>query len=201
MSFVVSGTDTDIGKTIFCAGLCGFLGMPYWKPVQSGLDAQTDGDVVAALAGVTILPEAYRLKRPLSPHQSAAEEGVTIDTLSLMPPAGDAVIEGAGGVMVPLRDDTLYIDVFARWKLPVILVARTRLGTINHSLLSLEALRARDIPVHGIAFVGDANDENERIICAKGGVKRLGRLPLIDPLTPENLKTAFAAAFVKSDFI
>ena len=96
--------------------------------------------------------------------------------------------------------DTLYIDVFARWKLPLILCARTRLGTINHTLLSLEALRTRAIPVHGVAFIGDANDESERIICTRGQVKRLGRLPVIDPLTPTRLQAVFAKCFDRSDF-
>lgn len=200
MSFVVSGTDTNIGKTIFCAGLCGFLNLPYWKPVQAGLEPPTDSDVVAELAGGETLPEAYRLKLPASPHQSAVEEGVTIDPASLTPPARDLVIEGAGGLMVPLTDDTLYIDVFARWKLPLILCARTRLGTINHTLLSLEACRSRAIPVHGVAFIGDANEESERIICAKGNVKRLGRLPEIAPLTPARLAAVFAKCFNKADF-
>ena len=200
MSFVVSGTDTNIGKTVFCAGLCGFLNLPYWKPVQAGLDSPTDSEVVAEFGGVETLPETYRLKLPASPHQSAAEEGVAIDPASLIPPARDVVIEGAGGLMVPLTDDTLYIDIFARWKLPLILCARTRLGTINHTLLSLEALRTRAIPVHGVAFIGDANDESERIICAKGQVKRLGRLPVIDPLTPARLQAVFAKCFEKSDF-
>jgi dethiobiotin synthetase len=200
MRFVVSGTDTNIGKTVFCAGLCGFLGLRYWKPVQAGLEPPTDSDVVAAFSGVDILPETYRLKLPASPHQSAAEEGITINPASLTPPDDDVVIEGAGGLMVPLTDDTLFIDVFARWKLPVILCARTRLGTINHTLLSLEALRSRAIPVHGVAFIGDANEESERIICQKGAVKRLGRLPVIDPLTPARLSAVFAKCFSKEDF-
>lgn len=200
MRFVVSGTDTNIGKTVFCAGLCGFLGLKYWKPVQAGLEPPTDSDVVAEFSGVETWPEKYRLKLPASPHQSAAEESIAIDPASLTPPDDDVVIEGAGGLMVPLTDDTLFIDVFARWKLPVILCARTRLGTINHTLLSLEALRSRAIPVHGVAFIGDANEESERIICAKGNVKRLGRLPVIDPLTPARLSAVFAKCFAKEDF-
>ncbi|MDB5733600.1 MAG: bioD [Alphaproteobacteria bacterium] len=198
MKFVVSGTDTDIGKTVFCAGLCGFLNLPYWKPVQAGEPG--DSETVAELSGVETLPEAYRLQRPASPHQAAAEEGITIDPNALTPPDGDMVIEGAGGLMVPLTDHTLFIDVFARWKLPLILCARTRLGTINHTLLSLEALRSRAIPVHGVAFIGEANDESERIICAKGQVKRLGRLPVIAPLTPGRLQAVFAKCFNKADF-
>ena len=149
MRFVVTGTDTDIGKTVFAAGLCGFLNTRYWKPVQAGVPG--DREMVAALAGVETLPEAYRLKLPASPHQSAAAEGITIDPDTLTPPDGDVVIEGAGGLMVPLTRQTLFIDVFARWQIPLILCARTALGTINHTLLSVAAIRARSIPLHGVA--------------------------------------------------
>jgi len=198
MRFVVTGTDTDIGKTVFAAGLCGFLGLRYWKPVQAGVPG--DRETVAALAGVETLPEAWRLKLPASPHQSAAEEGVTIDPDALMPPDGDVVIEGAGGLMVPLTRQTLFIDVFARWRIPVILCARTALGTINHTLLSIAAIRARAIPLQGVAFVGDANLESEAIIAELGQVKRLGRLPPVKPLTRENLRAVFAANFDAKDF-
>jgi len=196
--FVVSGTDTDIGKTVFCAGLAGMLGARYWKPVQAGVPG--DSEIVTELAGVEILPEAWRLKMPASPHQAAADEGITIDPDSLVPPQGPVVIEGAGGLMVPLTRTSLFIDVFARWKLPLILCARTRLGTINHTLLSIEAVRARSIPLHGIAFIGDANPESETIIAEIGQVKRLGRLPLIEPLTAGRLKTVFAQNFSVGDF-
>src|ERR1700759_3426902 len=121
MKFVVSGTDTNIGKTVFCAGLAGLLGARYWKPVQSGTDDSGAGDseTVAALAGVQTLPEAYRLALPASPHQAAAQEDVEIDPARLMPPDGPLVIEGAGGLMVPLTRTTLYLDVFARWQIPL----------------------------------------------------------------------------------
>jgi dethiobiotin synthetase len=198
--FVVTGTDTDIGKTVFAAALAGALQARYWKPVQAGLDAETDSQVAARLAGVETLPEAYRLKMPASPHQAAAEEGVVIDTDALAPPEGSLVIEGAGGLMVPLTRSALYIDVFARWGLPLVLCARTSLGTINHTLLSVEAIRARDIPLHGIAFIGDANKESEGIIIEKSGAKRLGRLPRLDPLNRETLAEAFAASFRLDDF-
>lgn len=198
MRFVVSGTDTNIGKTVFCAGLCGLLGARYWKPVQAGLPS--DSDVVTALSGAEIVPEAYVLKRPASPHQAAAEEGIVIDPDSLVPPDGPVVIEGAGGLMVPLTPATLFIDVFARWKLPLILCAATRLGTINHTLLSIEAVRRRDIPLHGVAFIGEANAESEKIICEIGQVKRLGRLPIIEPLTPGRLTAVFAKTFDAKDF-
>ncbi|MEO5586742.1 MAG: dethiobiotin synthase [Novosphingobium sp.] len=193
--FVVTGTDTGVGKTVVAAALAGHLGVPYWKPVQAGLDDGTDREIVAALSGQQVLPEAYRLTTPCSPHQAAALDGVAIDPARLLPPAGPLVIEGAGGVLVPLSETLLYADLFARWSLPVVLVARTALGTINHSLLSLEALRARDVPIAGIAFVGDENAETERVICAVGQVRRLGRLPWLNPLAAASLRTAFAANF------
>ena len=198
MRFVVTGTDTDIGKTVFAAGLAGLIGARYWKPVQAGEPG--DRETVAELAGVETVPEVYRLKLAASPHQASAGEGIVIDPAALNPPDGPLVIEGAGGLMVPLTRSTLFIDIFARWQLPVILCARTRLGTINHTLLSLEALRTRDIPVQGVAFIGDANDESEGIIAEKGRVKRLGRLPHITPLTPTRLQTEFGKAFTKADF-
>jgi len=200
MRFVVTGTDTNIGKTVFCAGLCGLLGARYWKPVQAGLDEPTDSEVVAEFAGVEIVPEAYRLKLAASPHQAAAEEGVTIDPDALVPPEGPLVIEGAGGLMVPLNPQTLTIDVFARWDLPLILCARTRLGTINHTLLSIEAIRARNIPLLGVAFIGDLNEESENIITEVGKVKRLGRLPVIEPLTPGRLSGVFSKTFERQVF-
>jgi len=198
MRFVVSGTGTNIGKTVFCAGLCGFLGARYWKPVQAGLPG--DSTVVAELAGVEIVPETYTLQLAASPHQAAEEEGITIDPDSLVPPDGPVVIEGAGGLMVPLTREVLYIDVFARWKLPLILCATTRLGTINHTLLSIEATRRRDIPLHGVAFIGDANDESEKIITEIGKVKRLGRLPVVEPLTAGRLAGVFAKNFDRAAF-
>ena len=204
---VVTGTDTEIGKTVFAAGLADLLGANYWKPIQSGLEGETDSEVVARLGDLPsdrILPERYRLATPVSPHQAAAIDGIRIDVDALVPPdTGDRplVIEGAGGLMVPLNPSTLYIDVFARWRLPVVLCARTALGTINHSLLSIEALRRRDIELVGIAFLGDSHPESERAICEIGGVKRLGRLPRLVPLTRSTLREAFAASFKPGDFV
>ena len=161
MTIVVTGTDTGIGKTVFAAGLAGLLDGAYWKPVQSGLADETDAQVVARLAGLSpgrILPEAYRLTQPLSPHRAAELDGVSIDLDRLtIPDAGRLlIVEGAGGLMVPLTRERLLIDVFARWRAPVVLCARTALGTINHTLLSIEALRRRDIPLLGVAFIGEA---------------------------------------------
>lgn len=125
-----------------------------------------------------------------------------LDPAKLVLPSIDAplIVEGAGGLLVPLTEDALFIDVFARWNLPLILCARTSLGTINHTLLSLEAIRARGIRLLGVAFLGEAHDGNERIICKIGGAKRLGRLARVSPLKRENLVRAFAAGFDPGDF-
>lgn len=202
---VVTGTDTGIGKTVFAAALAGALGASYWKPVQAGLDEPTDAATVAALSGLAaerILPEAYRLATPCSPHCAAAIDGVTIDPARLALPdvEGPLVIEGAGGVLVPLTDTFTFADQFASWNLPIVLVARTALGTINHSLLSIEALRRRGITIRGIAFVGDPVEDSEATIARLGEVKRLGRLPRLNPLNATSLAAAFAANFTRADF-
>jgi dethiobiotin synthetase len=204
---VVTGTDTGIGKTVFAAALTGALGAHYWKPVQAGLDedGSGDADTVARLSGVApaqILPNAWRLATPCSPHRAAEIDGVTIDPDALVPPPiqGRLVIEGAGGVMVPITRSCTFADLFARWRYPVVLVARTELGTINHSLLSIEALRARGVPLLGIAFVGEGNEDSEATIAAMGEVKRLGRLPRIARLNAQSLAIAFAANFRREDF-
>ncbi|TDW65011.1 dethiobiotin synthetase [Novosphingobium sp. PhB55] len=203
---IVTGTDTEIGKTVFAAALAGALGAHYWKPVQAGLEEDGgDGDRVGRLSGLPadrILPEAYRLATPCSPHLAAEIDGVDIapERLALPQVEGPLVVEGAGGVMVPLTRSTTYADQFARWNAPVVLVARTVLGTINHSLLSIEALRSRGVEVLGVAFVGDAVEDSEATICAMGRVRRLGRLPRLDPLTPEALARAFAENFNIEDF-
>lgn len=203
-AFVVTGTDTGIGKTIFSAALTGALHAYYWKPVQAGLDDGADRDHVARLAGVpaaNVLPEAYRLNTPCSPHRAAEIDGVVIDLAQLsLPHVRPLVVEGAGGALVPVTRNTTYADVFAWWNLPVIVVARTALGTINHSLLTFEALRSRGVPIHGVAFVGEANEDSEATICAMGEVKRLGRLPMLDHLDAASLASAFAQGFCVQDF-
>lgn len=191
-AIVVTGTDTGIGKTVFSAGLCAALPAAYWKPVQSGLEEETDSQTVARLSGRPCLPEAYRLELPASPHLSAEAEGVEIDPVQLVPPAHDGplVIEGTGGLMVPLNRSTLYVDVIADWGLPVVLCARTQLGTINHTLLSLEALRSRGCKVLGLAFIGEPEPAVEETIADMGRIRKLGRLASLSPLTREALLAA-----------
>lgn len=202
---VVTGTDTGVGKTVFAAALTQALGAAYWKPVQCGLADGGDTARVKTLAGLAsdrILPEAYRLELAASPHRAAEAEGVEISLSKLGLPKveGPLVVEGAGGLMVPANRQTLMIDVFASWRLPVVLVTRTALGTINHSLLSIEALNGRNIPILGIAFVGEEIADTERTIAEMGNVRHLGRLPRLDTLTPARLAEAFAAHFRVEDF-
>ncbi|GAA6210001.1 dethiobiotin synthase [Cognatishimia sp. WU-CL00825] len=190
---VVTGTDTGIGKTIFSAGLTRALDACYWKPVQAGLEEETDTQIVARLSQQPTLPESIRLNLPMSPHLAAEAQNLQIDPGALTPPnvTGPLVIEGAGGLMVPLNRKTLFIDVFAAWKTPVILCARTQLGTINHSLLSLRALQSAGCSVAGIVFIGDAEPEVEETIVAFGDVAHLGRLPRLNPLSAASLHKAF----------
>jgi dethiobiotin synthase len=207
-ALVVTGTDTGIGKTVVAAMLTLALDAVYWKPVQSGVDDGTDAAMVAAMTGLgpeRFIPECYLLTRPLSPHRAAELDGIEIDLHSLVLPGNTPegrplIIEGAGGLMVPLTRHTLYIDVFQHWGVAVLLCARTTLGTINHTLLSVEALRTRGIAILGIVFVGDEMPDNERTICDFAGVKRLGRLPILSRLTPVTLAEVFDTEFRRQDF-
>ncbi|MEO6247726.1 MAG: dethiobiotin synthase [Sphingomicrobium sp.] len=201
---IVTGTDTDVGKTVFAAALAAALGAHYWKPIQAGLDGDTDRErvrVLVDLPGEKLLAEAYRLTTPCSPHRAAEIEGVDIDLDRLVPPLPrPLIIEGAGGALVPVTRQIAFADLFARWGFPVVIVARTALGTINHSLLTIEALRSRGVPILGVAFVGHAVEDSEATIAQIGGVKRLGRLPFLDPLDRASLARAFADHFRTEDF-
>lgn len=200
LRIVVTGTDTGVGKTVFSAALAGALGASYWKPVQSGLEPESDSETVRTLGSLPperILPEAWRLRMPVSPHAAAEMDGVTLrpEALQLPVTTTSLVIEGTGGLLVPLTRLSLFADVFARWRLPAIVCARTSLGTINHTLLTLAVMRQRRIPVLGIAFIGDTQPDTERTICEMGSALRLGRLPFLDPLTPQALSSAFREHF------
>jgi dethiobiotin synthetase len=204
MKIFVTGTDTDVGKTIFSAALAGALEATYWKPIQAGTLDRSDSGTVSKLSGLPphkIIAEGYRLTTACSPHRAAELDSVRIDRDRLaLPNADPLIVEGAGGLLVPITREFLVIDLVASWQLPVVLVARTSLGTVNHSLLSIEALRFRKIPILGIAFVGETSPDSEGVTCAFSGVKRLGRLPFVDPLDRANLSQAFMSNFSLNDF-
>ena len=196
-TLVITGTDTNVGKTVVAAGLCGALKAAYWKPIQAGTEDGTDSAWVQSLGGVPkqrMLQEAYRFHLAASPHLAAEVEGETVELEKLAMPKSywPLIVEGAGGVLVPIRRDPpwLYIDQFALWGAPVLLVARTGLGTINHTLLSIAALRLRKLSVAGVIFVGDGHPDNEKLIPELGHVRHLGRIPVLDPLNAKELKYA-----------
>ena len=167
MNYFVTAIGTDSGKTLVSTILCHALGADYWKPIQSG--SPTDSDVVKkwlGKSGVSIHPEAYLLATPASPHAAAQNEGITINTtdISLPETRVDLVIEGAGGLLVPLNSKDLMIDLIKQFEAHAILVCDLYLGSINHSLLSIEALRQRNIPLRGIVFNGTPNPQSEEII-------------------------------------
>lgn len=194
-ALIVAGTDTGIGKTVAAAALVSRLDADYWKPIQAGLDGETDREVVIRLSGIDAArahAEAYRLRTPASPHRAAELDGILIEPVRISPPSTrhPLVIELAGGLLVPVTRNLLQIDMVAPWSIPVVLVASTRLGTINHTLLSLEALRHRDLTVAGILFSGDANPDTEHTIASFANVPILGRLPHIDPCEGPALRTA-----------
>ncbi|MFN7678663.1 MAG: dethiobiotin synthase [Cyanobacteriota bacterium] len=203
MRLVIAGTDTDVGKTVVSALVVQGLGARYWKPVQSGLADGSDSQRVRQLLDLPagrLLPEAYRFQAPVSPHWAAEREGVVIDpaALALPPVEGPLVVECAGGLLVPLRlgdgEPVLQIDQLVAWALPVLLVARSGLGTLNHTLLSLEALRHRSIPVLGLVLNGPLHPDNPRTLEALGGVPVLAQLPPLEPLNAQTLAEQWLAS-------
>lgn len=206
-SFIITGTDTEIGKTLVSALLVKALNASYWKPTQSGLEDETDTEFVKRVSGCSddrIIPEAFRLTQPLSPHISSVKDGIQIELDDFNLPEFQTetlIIEGAGGVLVPLNWKTLQIDLFKKLNVPVVVIARTKLGTINHTLLTLEALRNREIPIHGVILNGNFNLENRNSIEKIGKVKILGWVPPLQQISAEILQSVFDQHFDKNDWI
>lgn len=178
----ITGIGTGIGKTIISAALVEKLKADYWKPVQSGDLDNSDTLKVESLVTNTVSvfhPEAYRLTQPFSPHKSAAIDGISIDSDKFIVPETDntLIIEGAGGLMVPLNDDFLIIDLIKQLNAEVILVSQNYLGSINHTLLSIDALKNRGIPIKGIIFNGLKDIYSKEFILNYSGVELLGHVP------------------------
>lgn len=178
---VVAGIGTGIGKTFIATILTEALEADYWKPVQAGNLDFTDTDFVKQYISnkkTVFHPEAYRLSAPMSPHAAARIDDVEIKLERLFVPEtkNTIVIEPAGGLMVPLNNSQLNIDLLQRWNLPVILVSQVYLGSINHTLLSVEALKTRSIDLLGIIFNGERNSATEEFILNYTGVKCLAKI-------------------------
>ncbi len=188
--FIVTGIGTDIGKTVVSAILAEALNATYWKPVQAGELENSDSIKIKKWCSesVQVLPEAFRLTEPVSPHLAASIDNLNISTDYLKIPEleGDLIIEGAGGILVPLNNEgLLFIDVVKYWDLPVILVSRHYLGSINHTLLTAEILKNNNIKVEGIVFVGNENKATEEIILKKTGLPLIARIPLVTEINKE----------------
>jgi malonyl-CoA O-methyltransferase len=200
----VTGTDTGVGKTVVAACLVRHFGARYWKPVQTG-SAVEEGDT-ATVMRLASLPAAetwaprYTLAAPLSPEAASLREDVSISLEDFALPGWDGplVVEGAGGVLVPLGGGAMMADLMRRFALPVVLVARSTLGTINHSLLSIEALRRRDIAIAGVVMVGPPSSENAEAVARHGKVRILAQLPLQDRLDASSVQ-ALSRAFETFD--
>jgi dethiobiotin synthetase len=205
--FFVTGTDTGVGKTVLSALLVAALDGIYWKPVQTGTLEGTDRNSVrvwAACPEERLLQERYKFDPPVSPHLAAREAGVCIVIEAFELPATVAghplIVEGAGGAMVPLNENDLMFDLMLRLDLPVVVAARTTLGTINHTLLTLAALRGARLGVHGVVMIGEGNIENRRAIEHYGKVRVVGHIPVLQEISREALLDVFANNFDRQAF-
>jgi dethiobiotin synthetase len=191
-SYFVTGTDTDVGKTVVSAWLTLHLKGHYWKPIQTGsATGDTDSTTVAQIVGEDhVLPSAYVYQAPLAPLHAAEAEGAQVNPTALTLPPSDRplVVEGAGGVMVPITSDYLMLDLIEQLRLPTIITARTTLGTLNHTLLTIAALRDRQLPIKGIVFSGPLIQANFQAIEVLGKVKILGHIPPLKSVTKTSLE-------------
>jgi len=196
-AFFVTGTDTGIGKTVVSAILTKALNASYWKPIQAGLEEETDTEFVRRTTGFSdsqIIPERYRLNTPMSPHAAADIDDVKISMDDFEVPnysTDHLVVEGAGGLLVPMNSQDMIIDLISYLDFPVVLVASSTLGTLNHTLLSIEALRRREISIMGVVLNGPRHQSNRETIQDYGDVGILAEINTIDPLNAETLQETF----------
>ena len=189
----ITGTDTDVGKTIVSAGFCMSWPAHYWKPIQAGYPG-TDNEVMSRfIPEQNIHPSSYTLKNPLSPNQAAKIEGINIQKEKINCPkcSANLIIEGAGGALVPFNEKEDMTDLMKKIDCPVIIVARSTLGTLNHTFLTLSALRAKKIPILGVIMVGPPHPNNKKDIEEKGKTSILLELPIIENLSAKILRSYF----------
>ncbi|MDE3135298.1 MAG: dethiobiotin synthase [Acidobacteriota bacterium] len=206
--FFVTGTDTNVGKTVLSALLVAALDAVYWKPIQTGVSEGSDRETVIRLARIPrseTREECYRFDPPVSPHVAAEWAGVRIDLENIqkpeVAPGKRLVVEGAGGVMVPVNEKEFMIDLMRHLRLPVMVAARSTLGTINHTLLTLGALERAGIEVTGLVLIGPENKDNRAAIERFGSRPVVGTIPPLDPIHREALLEVFQSRFDPWTFV
>ena len=192
LQFIICGTDTDVGKTLISSFFVRGLKSFYWKPIQSGIETETDSQSILRLSGIKkekILKEAYIFEKPVSPHWAAEIDGKKIDInlLNLPKIDGSIVIETAGGLMVPITRNFLQIDQIRKWNLPVIIVCRSSLGTLNHTLLTIEALKKRNIKILGLIINGEKHLDNPKTLREFSNLPIIAEFPRLNNIDKNNL--------------
>ena len=192
-SYFLTGIGTDVGKTVVSAILCELLQATYWKPIQSGDLQNSDSKKIQEWLNNTIeiIPEAHLFSEALSPHVASKIDGVSINPamLNLPKTTGNLIVEGAGGWLVPINDAGItFADLAEQWNIPIILVSRHYLGSINHTLLSIESIQSRNVDIHGIIYVGEPLPDTCEIIEKISGVKTLFSVPLFDKIDTDTIK-------------
>ena len=204
--FIICGTDTDIGKTLISSFFVRGLNSFYWKPIQSGIEAQTDSQIIEKLAKVNkekIINEAYVFTKPLSPHWAAEidQKNINFDLLTLPKVNGSLIVETAGGLMVPITRNYLQIDQIKEWGLPVILVCKSTLGTLNHTLLSIEALQKRSINILGLVVNGKKHLDNPKTLVEFTGLPIIAEFPFIQKIDSNNLDILWKELNIKNKLV
>ena len=204
--FIICGTDTDIGKTLISSFFVRGLNSFYWKPIQSGIEAQTDSQIIEKLAKVNkekIINEAYVFTKPLSPHWAAEidQKNINFDLLTLPKVNGSLIVETAGGLMVPITRNYLQIDQIKEWGLPVILVCKSTLGTLNHTLLSIEALQKRSINISGLVVNGKKHLDNPKTLVEFTGLPIIAEFPFIQKIDSNNLDILWKELNIKNKLV
>ena len=204
--FIICGTDTDIGKTLISSFFVKGLNSFYWKPIQSGIELQTDSQTVEKLAQVSkekIIKEAYVFSKPLSPHWAAEidQKIVNFDKLRLPKVQDSLIVETAGGLMVPITRNFLQIDQIKQWNLPVILVCKSSLGTLNHTLLSIEALKRRNIEIFGLVVNGEKHLDNPKTLVDFSGIPLIAEFPYIPKVDSNNLDILWKELNIKNKLV
>ena len=204
--FVICGTDTDIGKTLISSFFVRGLNSFYWKPIQSGIESETDSQAIMRLAKVEktkIIDEAYIFREPVSPHWAAEidQKVINFQLLNLPNVDGSLIVETAGGLMVPITRNYLQIDQIKKWNIPVILVCKSGLGTLNHTLLSIEALKKRNIKILGLVINGEKHLDNPKTLTELSNLPIIAEFPCLQKIDSNNLDILWEELNIKNKLI